>query len=251
MSKIQAETIARELTDRLNSLHASSATYVGDDDFEFRRLLRDCDKLISADAINGYACRGLAHVLTGNVDELYKHMEKAKAISGEATDFCDFMLAQALAKLGYFSRAQALFIPSADPALGRFGHRSKAALGMGAVIALSEMFESADAMKLAYHSPVDREETEAMASIMREAGVTDGDLAAMMDFAGLVARNHGLRIKQQEIRLLNLDGEKFVHVEVKVDCSAREAADMVFEVAELVSESDRSLPAIHVSFGTV
>jgi len=60
-----------------------------------------------------------------------------------------------------------------------------------------------------------------------------------------------LRIKSQEIRLLDLDGEKFVHVDIKVDCSAREAADMVSEIAELVAESDKIPPAIHVSFGAV
>jgi len=183
MSKIQVETIAGELTERLNALHASLARYINDDDFQYRLLMRDCAKLISADAVNGYACRGLAQILTANLGQLEDDIARARAINSEAGDFCDFMLAQALAKLGYFSRAQALFLPSANPRLGKFGHRSKIGLAVGAVAALCEMFELADTMNLAYSSPVDRQEAESMASVMRDANVTDADLASMMDIA--------------------------------------------------------------------
>lgn len=250
MSMIQAETTSSDLVQRINTLFTTSPRHVAKDDFEYRRVLRDCESLIKADALAGYLVLSLAHVLTADLENVEKNIAKAKALAGaDSSGRCDFMLSQALLKLGYFSRAQKLFISSSGPESGRFGYRSRIGLVVGAMIGLTAMFQEADAMTLKYDSSVDREGVESLSSVMVDAGVTDEDLAGMMDYLGVVARRHRLHIHRQDIGVRNLDGESFVHVEAKVNCPPSEAAEMIYEVAELVSEAERVPPAIHVSFG--
>lgn len=249
--KAQPVTISDQLMDRINALYRAGGRYVSRSDFEFRRLLRDCDDLIRVDSVHGHVLRGVAHSLVADIEHIKEDVGHARAIAGEDVSYCDYMLAQALVRLGYFSEAQPLFVSSADPMLGRFSSRSVIGIAAGAINALAGMFKEADRLNLSYKTAIDREEIDLMLPILNDSGVDDAQFAAMLDVAGKVARNRCIRIQQHQTRVVDCDGDRFVLANYLVDCSPREAADMVFELSDELAVMDKITPAVHVSFECV
>lgn len=248
--KAQPQTIQGDIIDKLNEIQLSTTTYASKDDLEYRRILRECDKLINVDPYTGYLTKGVARIIVGDEQSASEDFRTAIRISPPGSmKTAEYAWCQFLVNFGKYSEAQPLLSESAAVRLGHFGSRHSLAPIVGAIQWLNGAFEEAEGMQLEFETTEDRGGVARAAQFLSERGVSDEKLARILDLAGDVARDHLLRLGKCKYGLFDFDGELNYLVKFYVDHrDPEEAAEMTFDLCGRLAE-DVSIPSdVHVTF---
>lgn len=249
MAQISPKTISEKILGQMEQAVATHSTYLSENGFEFRRLMRETDNLIGVDPFVGYSLRGLLHSLTGDVGHGLEALDKAARIDdGRDPGGIYFMRAQLYGKLGFYSKAIPEYIKSANIEYGSFGYRAAVGSEVGAYRFMSEQYAQAQEMRLELQETVDLNAVQEIAQIMKAIGITDEELAAYTDIAGEIVRNRRLIIKGYTKSHDGIGSEKILKIHFVVDCTPAERALMIFELAERFADLPSMPEGFHIGF---
>jgi tetratricopeptide (TPR) repeat protein len=179
-------TRGSQLIKDINTVLLSVSSYIFPDDFWFRRMLGEAEKLKSANRAEAHNVLGQLYGLAGDATEAMRHIDTSFRLHPDAAVACN--KAVILSNLGYFSRAQEPFRSSCGPRDGQFTQRWRLGLCMGAFHTLAAYLDDAKLMQLEKLGEVDCALIEEAAAFLREISVTDEQLGSFLDTAGEMLR---------------------------------------------------------------
>lgn len=246
------QTIAQELQDRMQVLIERAVSYRDEADFELASLARDARKLLAADAASAHVVLGMLECLKGRKDTSDRHFDSARSLHAPISLLANWWCAKL--NLGYMSEAEALTSVMLDPRsdIKSFLTTGPIAFTCGSIKATCELIDRANAMNTDLKSfPV--ETYRRAQKLMDEFGLSDSDLADVLDVAGEVLREHKLFYAGPAAKLEVIDApfypDRGLYFLFDVGTSAADAAGMYAELAGKMCDKFDPLPeGVHVSF---
>lgn len=249
--RVEPATIRVNIIQAINNLMVGDGRYLRKDDFRYRRVLHDCDKLIHVDPAQGYVTRGMARALVGDLMMGGQDFANALRLAPGLADDIRFTWAHFSLNMGDHSSALTLFKQAVSPTKPEFSQRHLIGEVVGAVSYLSGLFKEAESMGLHYETHMDEQDIHTKAGFLKDNGLSDEKLAVALDLAGKVVREHSL-IPGSAYRawIADFDGDPFYMIELHVNCPPKEAADMVSELSEKMAllDEDEAYHSIHITF---
>ena len=180
-----AATKGKEIFDDVNRLLSEIRSYLPDTDIRVRRLLSEADKLIRADAAEGYSAKAAVYQLTGNLNEVLKHANNSVSLTSEPVvlaNKCAYLL-----NLGAFSAAQEAYGIAMHPRKGQFLEKFHFGYACGAFQTMTHFLEEAARIQL------DIKHLDALTALqgnnlLMRNGMSEDRVAAFLDVAGEVLR---------------------------------------------------------------
>ena len=223
------------------------------DPMEHKRFERDIATIEKTNADHAHLLRSVLASLDGDLD-CAEHwaMNAARLNNSQANRVRLFTLAN----LGYATRGLRLARESLRAGEPDVSGSFSAAIAVGAfstVMSVVNATPAASQMLASVANPsiaLARRGADALARM----GTTEEDLAAVLDVAGEVQREHRLLWLDQQPGIMVLsgdegdDGAPAVHVSYRVDMSPREAAEVTLQVADRLAQRDIMPVGISVSF---
>ena len=246
-------TIASQLNDKINTLFLKTESYLNENDFAIHNLSAEAKKLIKADACAGHLALAKIYHVCGNVEKMLHHFDVAQRLSN--TIQADYNAATCMVNLGLFSKAQRYFAIIGDPTAGYFKKEFSLGLCCGAFNRLRLYLEQAQKMKLDF-SGIPIETMLRAQAVLAAGGITDENVAAVLDFAGEVMREERFFF-EGEMPDIAIDDGPFdvphcVYLTFKVKCSGTEAARLSSTLFGKIAERLDHIPdQLHVAFGHV
>lgn len=248
MAQLHPITISSELIDRIDCVYATQSVLLDRNDLTYRRLIRDCNNLKHADAVEGWIIHGLCELLVGDDVSLRSCFDNARAVAGASNDKCDFMFMQALIRIGCRAEALDLFRRIGVPEAGLFGQCAVIGEWIGAYELVDTMHQRAQEMNLEFQSDADFAQIHRIRDVLHADGISDADVAQFLDIASRPLWERRLIQKGHNACVLDLDGRDVVMVTFDVDADGTTLADMTFELAEMVAVVPEWKSTFHVSY---
>ena len=238
------KTITNQINDELKAIVTAG--------FIVKKLTRDADKLIQADAFNGYLLKALVVHLTGELKETIYNIEAAEKIAAYSPEIAE-VKTQALSDLGHYDEAIKIYTLHSS---ARDGHTLEyiynAGIHIGAYRAtLNRMMEATDVMKLNNNEIHTNRIAvlKTVAATLDSTGTSDADVAAMLDCAGSILRRHSLFQKNPDYPFKLSNGKSMVHMRINVPAPLQQVSEMNLQLAQLVAEKMNNIPnGFHVTF---
>lgn len=245
-------TIADELDDKVRRITEREVRYRDEADFELRTLFRDARKLVSVDPVAAHIVLGKLECLKGEREASDRHFENARSLRATAGQMANWWCAKL--NLGYMSEAEALTASMLDPRsdIASFLMLAPFALTCGSINATCHLIELANAMEIDLKDfPV--ETYRRAQALMDEFGLSDRDLADVLDTAGEVLREHKMFFSGPTANLEVVDEhfypDRGLYFCFDVGTTAADAAGMYAELAGKLCDKLDPLPeGVHVSF---
>lgn len=241
-------TKTNELLQEASELLLNSSRYHSMNEWVHKRLQREAENLMQADAFGAHILLGKLHESCGNVEEMRHHYENASKI-GDKSVASGFLTA-GMVNTGNFSEAQKHYIAAGNPVYGNFLEDRQLGLACFAIMQVVEYLKQAERMQLDLTGfPSDT--FHRIAYVMEKTGMTDAALAEMLDIAGEVMRRHSLFYKNAlpDIEVDDQSSAPCIYATYRFEISPSEAADMYDELtSSIVSKMDHIPDGFHVSF---
>lgn len=247
-----AQTRGSSLIQDINKVLISASSYVSEDDFWFRRLVAEAEKLKAASPHERLNVLAQLYGLAGNVQLAEQYIDAA--IHSKYDLAVVQNKAVILSNLGYFSKAIPAFMQAGDPESGFFTRHWKLGLCIGAFQTLAKFLERAKQMQLDL-TEVDGALISEAAEFLEAVKVTDVQLAHALDVAGDVLREHRLFFSGPgpEVSIWRDDPlEKHLSIVFKVAVPIAEAIALDEELGHKLFERCDDLPSeimIHFESG--
>lgn len=249
MKAAHPATTASEILDEVNARVFVGGRFVDTSDFAWRSLKRRAEQLRTVDAGQGWAVYGAVVALAGLYEETERAFSAAQKLLGnDGAVISNWMVNRT--NLGRYSEALELGIQHATPETGWFQERYGSLVRAGGFQAATERLQRAKAMHMEMSEMEIKDVSEA-AAILRDAGVSDRNVAAQLDVAGRMLFDAGLmHVGWGSIEALN-EPDLFVGVTytLRLDLTPTEVFEMNVALAQAECEAGivRN-PAFDVSF---
>lgn len=181
---IAPATLTNDIIAQLNNVR-SNVYYAEKSSLIWIKIKRQCEKLVQANAAEGWGTLGLLYTTAGDVEEMERSFFNAIRLGGQSF-FASNILAS-YGNLGLFSKAHALFEKVGDPEGGNFSELFQDGIEIGAFHKLSEFIGAAKKMNIEIDN-FRLDLTERATSVLARAGISDSDVASNMDAAGTILR---------------------------------------------------------------
>jgi hypothetical protein len=244
MNAISPQTICDDVTRDLEAFQDSLKYYASPTDLRVSRLDAEIKKLAKTDAFAAHVSWGVLHQLKGDAEKMRYHFQNASRI-GDRIKAAEHATVGEI-NLGYASRAQELFRTAADPETGNFTAAYRLGAVCGAFQLLDGYIAKAEQMQIdttGLNTPHLRHASR----ILKTAGVTDAQVAAMLDLAGEVLREHKTLFSDAEFVVDRTD--RCVHVRFNLLADPYVTAELFDQLADKIARRIDPIPdAFHVSF---
>lgn len=251
MFKIVPATIANQLNDSIEHMLLVATKYLNINDFEIRRLIAEAKKLQKVDAYAGHLALGnIYHLCGDHVQMRYFHRNADRLrydlnTHGWSTA-CE-------CNLGFVSIAQEHFGIVGEPKSGEFTKAFTLGLACGAFQLLGEYIEQAEKMQLDLTGlPVSL--AKEAREVLSNAGITDADVAAMLDIAGEIMREERVFYAGNPEQMVMIEtGDSLdsscVHMTYWIPLSGKQVAVMATRMDDKIAETIERIPdQFQVSF---
>jgi len=242
----RAATIGPALEERLTVAIQIGGAYLNADSFEFKWLLRECDKLAKADAYHASLAKCWVWQLAGNLDEALYWVSNASKFPEDGAR-SSILEAAVHVNLGYFSRGAGVFDglpPDLWSNREEFSQLGLLCGSFGAVI------EAAEGMQLAEEELPLVETARRCAMVMKVLGVSENKMRAVLDAAGEVLRRHQLYFSDNAPVVYSIADEDGAGVlyQLRIRADARTADQLTDEVIDLMIERELAGRGLNFSF---
>jgi hypothetical protein len=250
MTAAKPQTIAAELSGRINDLVLAGGFYRSADEFAIRALFKDAEALARADAVAASRIKATIHLLCGNWADVQHWCNNARQLGDHArADLTEFIAA---ANLGYFLHAAALYPVAVALERNTLGSHLSAGLICGTLIALIERAEIADRAKLELS---DKVRTEVMLAkdacqVLERLGLPEQDLIAILEVAGEVMRERRVFWSNllPSVIVVNTEDDVGLLYQFVLPVEPEEAAQLSDTVIERIVTRNLDKPGISFSF---
>lgn len=221
-----------DIVDRINALQAASPRFIDPSEIsplsrEWRAIRHDIDQLMHVDACAAWELTGSWRGLAGDAEGAEAAFRNSMALGQSDVGRENWMITRQ--NLGMFSAAQAIYRELGVPLTQDLAIIARYGFLAGAVGQTAKLIEAARASGFEWDAEFTRQVMEAH-SIMREAEVTDDEIARRLDCAGEVLRRHGWRPIVVP-RVLSVEGVfRGVSFRFAVPVSLQKACDMDHEL---------------------
>lgn len=223
----------KDILDRINALQASSPFYLDVNRIDastqcWKDVKRDIEAMFKVDARIAWELYGAWKALTGDWEGVNSAFGKSIALGSTGTNRMNWCINSL--NLGMFSAGHQLYDTAGDPDPNFVNVMLRVGMNLGAVQKAARFVERAKEMNII----TDLNETENVKlahEILREAGISDAQIAQHLDVAGVVLRKHNIR---PNISARVAAAEGFFHgvtYAFTVPVSAAEAFEMNVELA--------------------
>ena len=242
------------MVDRLNAdinRFSRSVTHWGDHDkFVFIRLIKDCETLQKTDVVTASLRRSFLNSTIGNFVESERWLKNAEQNGGQEaariTRFGNLInhgyATEALALVDLVLNArnghQLMELASGAAAIGAFG---KIVAAVAASQAKGEVLQMTNLYAL----------SQKATEVISQLGVSDKEVAAMVDIAGGLLRENQLLWEGSMPDITVLDAEHggpALGIEYRIDVTPDQAAHMGWSLTEALIQKDLYRPSVYVDF---
>ena len=222
-----------EIISRINALHAPSLQYlnlevISPEAREFWQLSREIELLLKVDACAGWEAHGALKALTGDCDAVKAAFQASFALGNSGSNRINWIVS--CVNMGMFYSAFDACVNLSVEDTGFLAGAQRAALKCGALAESCKFAERA----MVTRSEWDKDAAETVTAaieILRDAGISDEQVARQLDLAGNVLRRHALRPLVIP-RVTSAEGFfRGVTYALPVPVSSEEAFDMNAELA--------------------
>jgi hypothetical protein len=236
-------TIANELIAKIGALISEASEYADPQDFAFKVLSRDAEKLANADGYAASIARAMLANLAGNRDATSHWLRNAEKWPGTASDvrWAEIVM---LSNLGYFTEAASLFHaePTCVPAKQTF-------INLAFLLAAFQLL-LVPAKGTAIAEEVNGHPDLALAKrcdmALNEMKVSEAHVRAVLDLAGEVLRKHNVFFIGEAPLIRTVpDG---VLYQLRVKAAPQELTVMTDEVITSMVAKDLDAPGLAFRF---
>lgn len=249
MIAAEPKTITDELLQKVSGLIGGSSCFLDPNSYDVVCALAEAKKLVKADAFGAHIIYGAIYQGLGDVEKMRYHFDNASKIGDSVLAFEHKAVAEI--NLGFFSAAQNLLVRVANPELGFFTRAYRLGVCCGAFQLLRTYTERAISMRIDI-SGISTSDNLRAAKVLDSAGVSDEDVAAMLDLAGEVFRENALfpmGEPELEIDDQGLESSHCVYLCFDLDLSPVDTARLFDRFADKVARRMSVIPdAFHLSF---
>jgi hypothetical protein len=225
---IQAQTIANALVEEVSRLNGTTPFFIGLDNMEWRRLVREAGKLRAADAHAGWALLGMLHAMVGDVEQMDQAYQNSLDLRIDQTTIANWTAN--LINLGYFSRAQDLFSQHGHPNKGMFSYLYELGVMSFAYQTAADYMALAKGMNMKLEA-VETPMATTISDFLRAQEISDSQVARHFDVAGEILRKRGI-VFTYETNITRMEGLHYgITIAVDVPVTQSEAFDMNIELA--------------------
>jgi hypothetical protein len=189
--------------------------YVSSDDWDIRRLNKLAEQLVNADEVEGYNALATLWQLTGDRQKALTYIDKSIRHSSNPGFYVSGKIA-ILTNLGFFGEALSYFKGWAAPEKGNMTNTWRRGYLCGAFRTMNSYLPKARKMGFDLGG-LDIDTAMRAANVMEKAGVTDDEVAKVLDAAGSVLRSQKLFFVGDGLRVKVFDGEEDAFVEFMFD----------------------------------
>lgn len=234
---IQALTIADEIEAEIMSRVPMQGIYLGPNDFWLRKVDRDIDKLMKADAGRAWLLKSVTQWFKGDVPSIEHALNIADQLMPGSWQSHKYRL-QIYANLCMASRAQEVFKSSVDISFGNLNEGLPIAMYIGA---FQEAVRNIEQAKLA-HLPIFDEalvqKIQAARQILSQTGTDDQICAKVIDCVGEVLQKNKLFWIETAPALTVCAETQTVSIWFKLDTTFERATDLHLELIDLLIQKD-------------
>jgi hypothetical protein len=234
----------------LNSFSENVTHWDAHDKFVFMRLMKDCETLQKTDVVTASLSRAFLNSTIGEFIEADRWIKNAEQNGGqEAARITKF---GHLVNHGYATDALALVdsvfnarnglplmaLADGAAAIGAFG---KIVAAVAASQLKGEVLQMTKLLAL----------SQKAIQVTDMLGVTDGDVAAMLDEAGVILRENRLlwQNRMPDITVLDAEhGGPALGIEYRIDVTPEQATHMGWSLTEALIQKDLYRPSVYVDF---
>lgn len=221
---------------------------------EFARLMRDCEVVQRSDVVEGCLRRAFLYSTVGEFADVERMIKNAELNGGK--DAARIGRVSHLINHGHASQALALADQMFDHRAGTNLMRlADMAAAMGAFSTIVREVKTSQAKGEVLQMTPLYELSQKASAVTQQLGVTDADVAAMLDVAGELLRANKLLWQNALPDLTVLDAEQggpTLGISYRVGVAPEQAADMGWDLAERLVDRGLDRPGVFVSFlGTV
>ncbi|MFK0377854.1 hypothetical protein [Pandoraea sp. NPDC090278] len=239
--KAQALPDTNRIIERLNQLTHKGGAYVERTDLEWRILGRDVEKLKAQDAALGWGLYGSLMSIVGDHDEAERGFRTSLQL-GKGAIFMNNWVASRV-NLGYFTAAYSLAKEASVPELGMTSDRLPFLLLTGGINTADCYLKRAKDMNMDVVLPqavMSIDEISIATELLRQAELTDEDLAAHLDLAGGVMRTRRQLFVGEQVVLVQHEEGVFSGITYvfPISGSAADIFELNCELAEAESAQD-------------
>lgn len=178
------------LVDELNVALLKAARYPSTNDFWFRRMLSEANKLKAVNEVEAYNVLAQLYGCVGDADSAKRYIDTAIRIGGGP--ILQMNKAVILSNLGLFSAAKQPFDQAIDPRSGLFTSRWRLGLSVGSVHLLQKLASQSLAENLEHIESVDINLIQRIGRVMDDISMTDEQLVGFFDTVGELLREKRL-----------------------------------------------------------
>ncbi len=220
--------------------------YLPSTDWDVKRLNKMAEQLSNANEVEGANALATIWQMTGDRDKALRYADHAIDHAQNSLFYCSSKLA-ILSNLGYFSEALSLFKYCSPPEKGNMTNAWKRGYLCGAFRTMKSHLPKATKMGFELGG-LDIDTAARAANVMEKAGVSDEDVAKIMDVAGRVLRDHKLFFVGDGLRVsvFNTEAEHdpFIEISFDLDVSSKEAQGLYLEFVDQVTQNVPVVPAV-------
>ncbi|MCA7085812.1 hypothetical protein K7G19_19675 [Cupriavidus sp. DB3] len=203
--KAEPVTKASEIAEKVNEFARNGGPFARKDSLWWRALKREAEQVRDVEPGLGWATLGTLMAIAGDYEELVRCYTAAMPFSGAFPEIATNYMVN-LSNLGYHSAVLALGAEVARPERGFFSTRGNLLVKSGGFVMAAQFLERAREMGLDV-SNLSGPEIELAAFLLREAELSDWDVAKHLDLAGEMLRKRGhLFVKRPVVDVQDVEG---------------------------------------------
>ncbi|GHC52358.1 hypothetical protein GCM10010096_25550 [Alcaligenes pakistanensis] len=248
MSLAQPVTIINEIVDGFNLESSRDASIRKSNDFNYRKLLSDINKLKKVDAFSGWQLQAALQVFTGDIEEFRRCMDIARGLGDIYSKQSIGIYFPTLVQLGLSSECQAELKSKDWPRLGMVSQVGEAALMSGSLHLLLEMYAQADEIQLQYKPAIDVNILQKMVAVLQAGRLNDIDIGALLDLAFAQLKKKSLLSSDICFDFVEDDGDGNLVIHIGLAAGLESLLELQCDFALAVAMGRKNYPRVHVLF---
>jgi hypothetical protein len=239
-----AVTRGNALIADINRVLLQAPRHVSSDDFWFRRVLVEAEKLKATSRHEAHNVLAQLYGIAGDAEQAEHHINTAIHLRYDYAYICN--KAVVLSNLGFFSKARAPFMQAVDPRHGLFTSRWNLGICLGCFHALARFDAQARQMNLENIEAVDSRLIGKAVRMLDDIQLSEETLAGALDVVGEMLRENKLFFVGSGPNVFVWDEdplEHFMSMVFKVRIPVADAIGLDEELGERLHRSCYDLPS--------